>query len=126
ASMWSRLAGWAGLVAVGQQAFVGLGAYGILLFAQRGVNPFLRIRLVVVATGVIGVPVWWLVSRLRSAYFAVATWVIASVCYLVIVRFPSLGGGTGTAIPGVLLTMDNNLRLAHTYWAALAVLVLGV
>ena len=126
ASMWNLLAGYAGLVSVGQQAFIGLGAYGILILAQRGVNPFLGLPLVVIATGVIGVPVWWLVSRLRSAYFAIATWVIASVCYLVIVRFPSLGGGTGTAIPGVLLTMDNNLRLAHTYWAALAVLVLGV
>ena len=126
ASMWNLLAGYAGLVSVGQQAFVGLGAYGILIFAQRGVNPFLSVPLVVIATGVIGVPVWWLVSRLRTAYFAIATWVIASVCYLVIVRFPSLGGGTGTAIPGVLLTMDNTLRLAYTYWAALAVLVATV
>jgi ABC-type branched-subunit amino acid transport system permease subunit len=126
ASMWNLLAGYAGLVSVGQQAFIGLGAYGILIFAQRGVNPFLSIPLVVIATGVIGVPAWWLVSRLRTAYFAIATWVIASVCYLVIVRFPSLGGGTGTAIPGSLLTMDNNLRLAYTYWAALAVLVAGV
>ena len=54
ASMWNLLAGYAGLVSVGQQAFVGLGAYGILIFAQRGVNPFLSIPLVVVATGVIG------------------------------------------------------------------------
>jgi branched-chain amino acid transport system permease protein len=126
ASMWNLLAGYAGLVSVGQQAFIGLGAYFVLILAQRGVNPFLGLPLVVIATGVVGVPVWWLVSRLRTAYFAIATWVIASVCYLVIVRFPSLGGGTGTAIPGVLLTMDNNLRLAYTYWAALAVLVVGL
>ena len=51
ASMWNLLAGYAGLVSVGQQAFVGLGAYGILIFAQRGVNPFLSIPLVVIATG---------------------------------------------------------------------------
>ena len=126
ASMWNLLAGYAGLVSVGQQAFVGLGAYAILILAQRGVNPFLGLPIAVIATAVIGVPVWWLVSRLRTAYFAIATWVIASVCYLVIVRFPSLGGGTGTAIPGVLLTMDSNLRLAYTYWAALIVLVASV
>ncbi len=126
ASMWNLLAGYAGLVSVGQQAFVGLGAYAILILAQRGVNPFLSLPIAVIATAAIGVPVWWLVSRLRTAYFAIATWVIASVCYLVIVRFPSLGGGTGTAIPGVLLTMNSNLRLAYTYWAALIVLVASV
>jgi branched-chain amino acid transport system permease protein len=126
ASMWNVLAGYAGLVSVGQQAFVGLGAYAILIFAQRGMNAFLALPLAVLAAAVLGVPVWWLVSRLRTAYFAIATWVIASVCYLVIVRFPSLGGGTGMAIPGSLLTMDSNLRLAYTYWAALAVLVASV
>jgi branched-chain amino acid transport system permease protein len=126
ASMWNLLAGYAGLVSVGQQAFIGLGEYFILILAQRGVNPFLGLPIAVIATAVIGVPVWWLVSRLRTAYFAIATWVIASICYLVIVRFPSLGGGTGTAIPGALLTMDSNLRLAYTYWSALIVLVASV
>ena len=126
ASMWNLLAGYAGLVSVGQQAFIGLGAYSILIFAQHGVNPFLGLPLAVLVTAVIGVPAWWLVSRLRTAYFAIATWVIASVCYLLIVRFPSLGGGTGTEIPGALLTMNSNLRLAYTYWAALIVLVASV
>ena len=126
ASMWNLLAGYAGLVSVGQQAFVGLGAYSILILAQHGVNPFLGLPLAVLVTAVIGVPVWWLVSRLRTAYFAIATWVIASICYLVIVRFPSLGGGTGTEIPGALLTMDSNLRLAYTYWAALIVMAASI
>lgn len=126
ASMWNLLAGYAGLVSVGQQAFIGLGAYVILILAQRGVNPFLALPLAVLGTAVVGVPVWWLVSRLRTAYFAIATWVIASVCYLLIVRFPSLGGGTGTAIPGSLLTMNSNLRLAYTYWASLIVLVASI
>jgi branched-chain amino acid transport system permease protein len=126
ASMWNLLAGYAGLVSVGQQAFVGLGAYSILIFAQHGVNPFLGLPLAVLVTAVIGVPVWWLVSRLRTAYFAIATWVVASVFYYLIIQFPSLGGGTGTEIPGALLTMDSNLRLAYTYWAALIVLVASV
>ena len=33
ASMWNLLAGYAGLVSVGQQAFVGLGAYFVLIIA---------------------------------------------------------------------------------------------
>ena len=43
ASLWNLLAGYAGLVSVGQQAYVGLGAY--LLFALAmlaGVHPLAR------------------------------------------------------------------------------------
>ena len=40
ASMWNLLAGYAGLVSVGQQAFVGLGAYFVLILAQHSLSPF--------------------------------------------------------------------------------------
>jgi hypothetical protein len=40
ASMWNLLAGYAGLVSVGQQAFVGLGAYFVLILAIHGISPF--------------------------------------------------------------------------------------
>lgn len=42
AAMWNALAGYAGLVSVGQQGFIGLGAYGVFLFVDRGVTPFSR------------------------------------------------------------------------------------
>jgi branched-chain amino acid transport system permease protein len=122
ASMWNLLAGYAGLVSVGQQAFIGLGAYFVLILAQHGINPFLGLVLAAVGCGAVGVPVWWLVSRLRTAYFAIATWVVASVCYLLIVRVQSLGGGTGMALPG-LNNLNATLLVAYTYWACLAVVV---
>jgi branched-chain amino acid transport system permease protein len=62
------------------------------------------------------------VSRLRSGYFAIATWVVASVCYLLIVRFPSLGGGTGAPLPG-LSGLAPDLLTAYTYWLSLVVVV---
>ena len=40
ATMWNLLAGYAGMVSIGQQAFVGLGGYGVLYFAIKGVSPF--------------------------------------------------------------------------------------
>ncbi len=33
AAMWNALAGYGGLVSVGQQAFIGLGAYGTIYLA---------------------------------------------------------------------------------------------
>jgi len=122
ATMWNLLAGYAGLVSVGQQAFIGLGAYFVLILAMHGTNPFLALPLAAIGCGVVGLPVWWIVSRLRSGYFAIATWVVASVCEALIIRFPSLGGGTGAPLPG-LGSLDPTLLTAYTYWVSLAVLV---
>jgi len=125
ASMWNLLAGYAGLVSVGQQAFVGLGAYFVLILANHGANPFAALPAATLACAVVGLPVWWLVSRLRSGYFAITTWVIASVCELIIIRYPSLGGGTGAALPG-FTNLDPTLLTAYTYWIALAVTVVTI
>jgi len=122
ASMWNLLAGYAGLVSVGQQAFVGLGAYFVLLLAIHGANPFVAIPAATALCGIVGLPVWWLVSRLRSGYFAITMWVIASVCELIISQFSSLGGGTGMALPG--LNLSPALLTADTYWATLTVTVI--
>ena len=78
ASMWNLLAGYGGLVSVGQQAFFGLGAYAVLIAAMHGVEPFLSLPLAAIGAGVAALPLWWLVSRLRTGYFAIGTWVLAT------------------------------------------------
>ena len=103
ASMWNLLAGYCGLISVGQQAYIGVGAYTVLLLAQNGINPYLAIPFAVVLAGAIAVPVSFLVFRLRAEYFAIGTWVVAEVFFLVLIRFRSLGGGTGTSLPGLAL-----------------------
>jgi branched-chain amino acid transport system permease protein len=97
----------------------------VLILSNHGTEPFLALPLAVVGCAVIGLPVWWLVSRLRTGYFAIATWVIASIFELIVVRYPSLGGGTGANLSG-FENLDPTLLTAYTYWAALAVVVLVV
>jgi ABC-type branched-subunit amino acid transport system permease subunit len=125
ASMWNLLAGYAGLVSVGQQAFVGLGAYFVLILALHGISPFAALPVAAIGCGVAALPLWWLVSRLRSGYFAIATWVLAATIMLIIERFSSIGGGTGMPLPG-LAGLDPVLLTAYTYWAGLAVTVVAM
>ena len=125
ASMWNLLAGYAGLVSIGQQAFIGLGAYAVLILAQWGMQPYLALPLAVVGSAVAALPISWLLLRLRGGYFAIATWVVADSVQLIVSRFPSLGGGTGTILPGAS-GIDPTTRLAWTYWASLAVVVLAL
>lgn len=120
---WNLLAGYAGLVSVGQQAYIGLGAYAVLWLAQHGVEPFVALPIAAVFCAVVAVPVSWLVFRLRGGYFAIGTWVVAEVFALLTIRDSALGGGTGTNLPG-LDGFDPIALGAYTYWAALIVAVL--
>jgi branched-chain amino acid transport system permease protein len=124
-SMWNLLAGYAGLVSVGQQAFFGLGAYAVLIVAMHGITPWAGLPIAAVAVAVCAFPCWWLVSRLRLGYFAIATWVLAAAIMLVIEQIQSIGGGTGEPLPG-LTGMDPAVLTAYTYWAALTVAVLAI
>ncbi len=100
AQLWNLLAGHAGLVSVGQQAFVGLGGY--LLFAFTvilGIDALAAIVLAGLVTGICAFPTALVVFRLRGAYFAIGTWVVAEVFRLLIAQWKQLGGGTGTSLP---------------------------
>jgi branched-chain amino acid transport system permease protein len=123
--MWNLLAGYAGLVSVGQQAFLGLGAYFVLIPNMHGVSAFAALPIGAIGAGIVAIPLWWLVSRLRTGYFAIATWVLATAIMLFVERFQSIGGGTGMSLSG--LDWSNKALLsADTYWAGLAVTVLAI
>src|SRR6202020_2907945 len=80
AQLWNLLAGYAGLVSVGQQAYVGVGGY--ILFYLTGVwdmNVYLAMAIAGPFAGLISIPVSFAVFRLRGAYFAVGTWVMSEV-----------------------------------------------
>jgi branched-chain amino acid transport system permease protein len=135
AQYWNLLAGYAGLVSVGQQAFVGLGGY--LLFAltlHAGLDPLVAILLAGLLAGALALPTALVVFRLSGAYFAIGTWVMAEVYRLVFAQFKQLGGGTGTSLPPfvtnevagiqwVKALLDVRTPAARdiiTYWVALA------
>ena len=125
AQMWNLLAGYAGLVSVGQQAFVGLGAYGLYLIADRGgVHPFVAVGLAGLAAAAISLLTAALAFRLRGGYFAIGTWVIAESFLLLTLNGADVGvdvgGGVGATVTSAA-RLERESRLHGTYWWALAV-----
>jgi branched-chain amino acid transport system permease protein len=124
ASLWNLLAGYAGLVSVGQQAYVGLGAYVFFALTMLlGVHPLLALPAAGVAAALVAVPVAGLIFRLRGHYFAIGTWVIAEVFRLLASQVSALGGGSGISLPiGVVASIapTRAMREFLIYWLALA------
>ena len=130
ASLWNLMAGYAGLVSVGQQAYVGFGGY--MLFALTifgGLHPILAIIVAGLLGALIAVPVALLIFRLRGAYFAIGTWVIAEVFRLSFAQVSALGGGSGSSLPvGIVRSLASSRagREHLSYWLALGSAVLVI
>jgi branched-chain amino acid transport system permease protein len=122
ASMWNLLAGYSGLVSIGQQAFVGLGGYGLII-ASNGWNQDIYFSVLPAALIglVIGVPIALLAFRLRGGYFAIGMWAIAEVVRLVIKNNTSdtIRGGRGTSL--VVKGYEAGARTQTTMFVALFV-----
>ncbi len=128
ASLWNLLAGYAGLVSVGQQAYVGLGAYALFAATMLvGIHPLLAIPIAGFIGAIVALPVAGLIFRLRGHYFAIGTWVVAEVFRLLASQVSVLGGGSGISLPvGIVTAMapTRQLREFLIYWLALAIVVL--
>jgi branched-chain amino acid transport system permease protein len=108
AQMWNLLAGYAGVISLGQQAFLGLGGYAFFFLAKIwDWHPLLAL----VAAGCVGalvaVPSAIVVLRMHGAYLAIGTWVFAEVFRLVFAEITELGAGSGTSLPVQVASVFN-------------------
>jgi branched-chain amino acid transport system permease protein len=121
AQMWNLLAGYAGLVSIGQQAYVGLGGYALIVLADDlGVNPFLAVPLAGLAAAALALPTAALVFRFRGGYFAVGTWAVSEVYRLLVANTPALGRGSGRTLAAVF-PLARETRELVTYLLAVAI-----
>lgn len=123
ALMWNLLAGYGGMVSVGQQAYFGIGGYVLIALGNLAeFNPFISIPIAGVVAGLIALPVSQVAFRLQGGYFAVGTWAISEVFRLSVANIAAVGGGSGTsltALSGIPRATRENL----TYWVALICVV---
>lgn len=121
AQWWNLLAGYAGLISIGQQAYIGIGGYALLaLTTYAHINLFVAVPIAALIAGLISIPTAALVFRLRGGYFAIGTWVVAEVFRQILANVSQLGGGSGATITAAI-GVDRTLRDYMTYWIALTV-----
>ncbi len=127
AAMWNALAGYAGLVSVGQQGFFGLGAYAAVKLSDSGVSVYLALVLGALVAGAVSIPTSLFMLRLRGGEFAIGMWVVAEVFHLYVNGDRSIGGVTGTSLDALNAYSPADRR-DYTYWLTLSVMVvlLGV
>jgi branched-chain amino acid transport system permease protein len=129
ATMWNMLAGYTGLVSIGQQAFVGLGGYGLIV-ASNGYDQDIYFSLLPAAliAGLAAIPIALVAFRLRGAYFAIGMWVIAEVVRLLVKQYKDdpIKGGSGTSLDAPTSLYPKADRFQTTALLALAMAVLAV
>ena len=75
----------------------------------------LAVPLAGLAAGLLALPVSVLVFRLRGAYFAIGTWVVAEVFRLVAAQMTLLGGGSGVSLPIAIVKTIGSTREIREY-----------
>lgn len=119
AAMWNALAGFGGLVSVGQQVFFGLGAYFTIRLADAGLNPFVALLVAAIVTGALSIPLSLFMLRLKGGEFAIGMWVVAELVHLLVNLDRLIQGETGTSLIS-LNVYDGATRRAAIYWLSLA------
>jgi branched-chain amino acid transport system permease protein len=122
AQMWNLLAGYAGMLSIGQQAWIGLGGYTLFVVADDLEWPiFVGFIAAGLLCAVVALPAAGLLFRLRGGYFAVGTWVVAEVFRLLVSNNVDwLKGGFGRTLRSIT-EFDRDTREIITY--LLAVLI---
>jgi branched-chain amino acid transport system permease protein len=115
---WNALAGYGGLVSIGQQAFFGLGAYAAVRLAHAGMSVYPALILAAVLVALLALPLSAFMLRLRAGEFAIGMWVVAEVAHLLVNLDGLIQGETGTSLIA-LNAYAAPLRHALTYWTAL-------
>ncbi|HSW07307.1 branched-chain amino acid ABC transporter permease [Aquabacterium sp.] len=121
AQMWNLMAGYTGLLSLGHQIFVGIGAYTLFEATQRlGLPPYWLLPLSGVAGAAAAALLAPALFRLREAYFSIGLWVFAEIATLVVSKMPALGSTAGRPLD-ISKVGDVEAFQALSFWIACAI-----
>lgn len=124
AQIWNLLAGYVGLVTIGMQVWVGIGAYTLVVAAEDyGIDPFVAVAISGIVAALFTLITSPLLFRLNGAYFAVGSWILAETVRLGLVMDQTHFGGGGGRTLSSLSVYSRHLREDITYYIALAAVI---
>ena len=122
--------GFGGMVSFGHAAFLGVGAYTVVILSQMGVvDAWVAWPAAMVVAGLFALLIGAVSLRTQGVYFIMITLAFAQMMYYLVVSFKAYGGDDGMSLPARsrigFLDLSND---AHFYYvtllACVAVLVL--
>ena len=120
--MWNLLAGYAGLVSLGQQMYIGLGAFTVAIAAENFGIPFIpALFLGGLVSMIVSIGLSYLLLRMKGMYFSIATWMFAEAILLVLSSMAYFGRGQG-----LFILSARPLTESTKYYYAAAVIVVAM
>ena len=123
--MWNLLGGYAGMLSLGMQAFIGIGGYSLtILSVKYTMNVYLSIIIGAVICGLFALAVSPAVFKMSGVYFAIGTWIVAEALTIFFSNWKFVGYAQDWSIGSVVLMSPTVLYLTALVVAVLATLVL--
>jgi branched-chain amino acid transport system permease protein len=105
AEMWNLMAGYAGMISLGQQLFIGVSGYAIAVVCTTYGLPFWVGFLVGgVISAMLAFCLSLLLLKMRGMYFAISTWVFAEMVKII------LPGGSSSTTGAACQSNSNRIR----------------
>ncbi len=125
---WNIVGGYAGQLAVGHAAFVGIGGYtAAVLSTEHGLTPWLGMFVGGALAAVLGGVIAWLGFRfgLRGFYFVLLTVAFSEICRILALNIDAIGGALGYYITFTGNPRQFQFQDARAYYYIAFVLMLG-
>jgi branched-chain amino acid transport system permease protein len=114
AQMWNLLAGYSGLISLGQQSFVGLGGYTVaVLSGYYGINIWAAVFLGGLTSVLLALFMSLFIFRMKGFYFAIGTWIFAEALLVWFSNWAFVKYGSG-----LFIKPPGDLPMALIYYAA--------
>ena len=114
AQMWNLLAGYSGLISLGQQSFVGLGGYTVAVMSSYyGINIWIGVGLGGLTSVVLALFMSLFIFRMKGVYFAIGTWIFAEALLVWFSNWAYVKYGSG-----LFIKPPNDITMEAIYYAA--------
>lgn len=117
AQMWNLLAGYSGLISLGQQSFVGMGGYVVAVMSNYyGVYIWWSVLLGGVFSALLALFMSLFIFRMKGVYFAIGTWIFSEALLIWFSNWEYTKYGMG-----LFIKPNPNISMTEIYYASLIV-----